>query len=229
MVALLYPAVEKVREAAARAATANNLRQIAVGIHTYNDQNKSLPAHAIYSKNDKTPLLSWRVSLLPYFGHEALYLQFKLDEPWDSEHNKRLIPKMPAIYAKPGEEPKDGLTNYQVFTGPGAVFDGPKKLRFDEISQGDGTTNTLLVVMSTDPVVWTKPADLVLPPRRWQDAIPQRLGPRFCTGFFVRRQRPDRPPKPRPCPASGNSHVQWQGGSRLEQNRKMSAIPNCGH
>ncbi|MCS7469716.1 DUF1559 domain-containing protein [Stieleria sp. ICT_E10.1] len=42
--------------------------------------------------------LSWRVHLLPFLGEEALYAEFKLDEPWDSEHNKRLLDRMPAVY-----------------------------------------------------------------------------------------------------------------------------------
>ena len=42
--------------------------------------------------------LSWRVHLLPHLGEEALYAEFKLDEPWDSEHNKSLLDRMPAVY-----------------------------------------------------------------------------------------------------------------------------------
>ena len=33
--------------------------------------------------------LSWRVALLPYVGEGKLYAEFKLDEPWDSAHNKK--------------------------------------------------------------------------------------------------------------------------------------------
>src|SRR5437879_3096759 len=53
-----------------------------------------LPAAVVYGK-DGTPLLSWRVSLLPYIEEQELYKQFKLDEPWDSPHNIRLLPHMP--------------------------------------------------------------------------------------------------------------------------------------
>ena len=55
---------------------------------------------AIVDKKGKK-LLSWRVQILPYIEQDNLYKQFKLDEPWDSEHNKKLIRQMPRIYMLP--------------------------------------------------------------------------------------------------------------------------------
>ena len=74
---------------------------------------------------DGTPLLSWRVAILPYMGEseKALYSQFKLTEPWDSPHNKGLLAKMPKVYApvvaKDGEKDKN-VTHYLGFVGGGA-------------------------------------------------------------------------------------------------------------
>ena len=56
-----------------------------------------MPPPAIYSKDGK-PLLSWRVAVLPYIEQGPLYNQFKLDEPWDSAHNKKLLALMPKLY-----------------------------------------------------------------------------------------------------------------------------------
>jgi RNA polymerase sigma factor (sigma-70 family) len=155
-------ALAKVREAAARMQSTNNLKQIGLAMHVYHDAYRHFPLHAIYSKDGKTPLLSWRVAILPFIEQNELYNQFKLDEPWDSEHNKKLIAKMPNIYVTPAvKQLEPGMTYYQVFTGPKTVFDGKTKMTITDIT--DGTSNTILVIEAKDPVVWTKPADLVFP------------------------------------------------------------------
>ena len=49
--------------------------------------DRVFPPRAILDKNGK-PLLSWRAQMLPNLEEIALYEQFHLDEPWDSQHNK---------------------------------------------------------------------------------------------------------------------------------------------
>lgn len=156
--ALLLPAVQKVREAAARTQDANNLKQMALAMHNYHDVNKGFPAAAICDMNGK-PLLSWRVAILPYLEQDHLYKQFRLDEPWDSEHNKKLIPLMPPTYAIPAAPSKPGETHYRVFVGGGALFDRDKLVKFPQIT--DGTSNTIMIVETAESVPWTKPEDIV--------------------------------------------------------------------
>src|SRR5262249_9824867 len=107
--------------AKARRQSINNLKEIALGMHNYHDTFGFFPASAIYSKAGK-PLLSWRVALLPFLNQDNLYKQFHLDEPWDSEHNKKLLDKMPDIFRVPGQKDKNG-TFYQVFVGEGTMFE----------------------------------------------------------------------------------------------------------
>jgi RNA polymerase sigma factor (sigma-70 family) len=174
--------LNQVQEAAARAVSANNLKQIAIAMHNYHDTYNSFPAQAIYSKDGKTPLLSWRVAVLPYIEHADLYKEFKLDEPWDSAHNKKLIAKMPKIYEPVvGEGNKGkGLTFYQVFSGADTVFNGATGMRVAGIT--DGTSNTFMAVEAKDPVIWTKPADVVMPKEK--NKLPA-VGGLFQKGFNV--------------------------------------------
>src|SRR5262249_15789904 len=108
-------------------------------------------------------LLSWRVAILPYIEQDALYKQFKLDEPWDSEHNKNLAATRVKLYELPGVtgEPA-GTTHYRVFVGGGALFELNRGVRFVEIR--DGMSNTIMVVEAKDGVPWTKPDELTYAP-----------------------------------------------------------------
>jgi len=97
---LLLPASNASRAAAVRSQATNNLKQIGLAMHNYHDVHASLPPAASHDDDDK-PLLSWRVHVLPYVEQNELYKEFHLDEPWDSEHNKKLIPRMPVVYRTP--------------------------------------------------------------------------------------------------------------------------------
>jgi hypothetical protein len=63
--------------------------------------------------------------MLPYLEEEQLYRQFHHDEPWDSEHNKKLIPLMPQVFKDPAATPEKiagGLTPYQLLRGEKTAF-----------------------------------------------------------------------------------------------------------
>jgi Protein of unknown function (DUF1559) len=158
LIALLLPAVQAARSAAERNTTMNKMRQIGLAMMNFESVKRRLPAHAIFSKDGK-PLLSWRVAILPFLEEKALFDQFHLDEPWDSDHNKPLIDKMPEIYVKPGR-PNDGTTVFLVPVGKGLAFEGTKELRLADFT--DGTSKTILAVEVNDDraVPWTKPDDL---------------------------------------------------------------------
>jgi hypothetical protein len=150
-----------VKDSQARRDSLQNLRELTFAMHNYNDTFKTLPASAIYSK-DGRPLLSWRVAILPFIEQQPLYQQFKMDEPWDSPHNIRLLEHMPKLYAPlRGSTPQPHSTYYQVFTGPKTPFNGSTPPRIPATFT-DGTSNTFMIVEGAEAVPWTKPADVVM-------------------------------------------------------------------
>jgi hypothetical protein len=164
-----------------RTQSINQIKQFGLAFHNYESAYQKLPAAAICDKNGK-PLLSWRVTILPFIEQETLYRQFKLDEPWDSEHNKALLPKMPAIYRLPGDRPNDRAdsTYYQVFVGEKAIFQMTKSGSLVQIA--DGTSNTIWLTEAATAVPWTKPADIEYDPAK-TPAIGYHFGDRACVGY----------------------------------------------
>ena len=168
-----YVESEAVRRARIARPSVNNLKELTQAMHMYHDVFATFPPPVICGKDGK-PLLSWRVAILPYLGQKELFDEFKLEEPWDSPHNIKLLPRMPQVFAPPRMKTKEPHTTlYQVFTGPGTMFEfvPDKDSRFGAkgcsmIQVTDGTTNTLMIVEAHDPVAWSKPADLSFEPKK---------------------------------------------------------------
>lgn len=141
-------------------ASLENLKKIAYATHGYLGDANHLPRDI--TDKDGKPILSWRVAILPYMDQRFLHAQFKLDEPWDSDHNKKLLAFMPDVFRTSVQDVKVTETYYQAVSGPGAIFDPKAKVGIQDIQ--DGTSNTLLVVEAGPPVPWTKPADIAFDP-----------------------------------------------------------------
>jgi hypothetical protein len=169
---------------AARKKSMTSLRKIAVALHNYHDAVGWFPPAAVYDK-DGRPLYSWRVLILPHVGEAKLYEQFKLDEPWDSPHNKKLLAKMPEVFGPvEGEARKQHATYYQLFVGPDTAFPETKKNRGPSMAVfRDGVANTFLVVEAGQAVPWTAPRDVRYDPKK---PVP-KLGGLFLDGFDRRQ------------------------------------------
>lgn len=74
LVALLLPAVQAAREAARRMSCSNNLKQLALALHTYHDSNRKFPPGNITEGGccGTRSRVSWAISILPYIEQQAL-------------------------------------------------------------------------------------------------------------------------------------------------------------
>jgi prepilin-type N-terminal cleavage/methylation domain-containing protein/prepilin-type processing-associated H-X9-DG protein len=75
LIGLLLPAVQKVREAANRIKCSNNLKQIALAVHTYHDAQGNFPVNSGTSLALADYNWSWLARILPYIEQDALYRQ----------------------------------------------------------------------------------------------------------------------------------------------------------
>lgn len=151
----------------------NNLKQLGLAVHQFEGVYGGFPPRMTVNPQGQ-PLLSWRVHLLPFIGERALYEEFRLDEPWFSQHNKRMVERMPETYrllTDPGLE--GGMTCMQTPQMAGSFWGGSEDrlLTFRDIP--DGTSNTVCFVIASreQAVIWTQPEDLQIAPDRVKEDL----------------------------------------------------------
>ncbi|MFO0809033.1 MAG: DUF1559 domain-containing protein [Gemmataceae bacterium] len=134
LIGLLLPAVQKVRESAARAKCQNNLKQIGLALHNYESAYRVLPAGYVSTPNvgyrdaqtgDWGPGWGWLAILLPFVEQEPLYKSLRLDLPcWDAA-NSAAVKTQVSIYICPtatNDGPTVGVTDIAMNVLNNAVF-----------------------------------------------------------------------------------------------------------
>jgi hypothetical protein len=142
----------------------DNMKQIMLAIHNYHAARHEFPPAYSVDKSGK-PLLSWRVLILPFMEGDTLGRQFHYNEPWDSEHNKKLLAQMPDIYKAPGSKVAgQWKTNYLAVRGKDTVLSGDKPNSFASIRDGSSSTIITVEVSDARAVEWTRPDDFQYDP-----------------------------------------------------------------
>jgi prepilin-type N-terminal cleavage/methylation domain-containing protein/prepilin-type processing-associated H-X9-DG protein len=109
LIGLLVPAVQKVRDAAARAQCQNNLKQIALALHNYHDTYRNFPPGGMQTGlNGARCYTNWAIEILPYVEQRNLYLRY--DQSRLNEHNnqKFVVQSRVPVYECPND-PYNGL------------------------------------------------------------------------------------------------------------------------
>ncbi len=131
------------------------MQRIMLAMLLYEREHGTLPpAWSVDAAGD--PLHSWRVLLLPYLGHEALYEKIRLGEPWDSEHNRQFHGEDMAVYRCPSDLVATlGQATYSVVVGPDMPFEAGQGKRLTDF--GPDSDDMILLVERIDPVAWMDP------------------------------------------------------------------------
>ena len=130
LIGLLLPAVQKVREAAARMKCTNNLKQIVLACHNYENAMNGLPI--LYPSSNQ---LGWMTPVLPYIEQANLGNLYNIGYPWFDTVNATAIQQRIPIF----ECPSSPVAHSYTGTDSGFASQG-----------GAGTANTTFTVAVTD-------------------------------------------------------------------------------
>ncbi|MBA4192041.1 MAG: prepilin-type cleavage/methylation domain-containing protein [Planctomycetaceae bacterium] len=104
LIGLLLPAVQKVREAAARAKCSNNLKQIGIALHMHHDVIGNLPN----SRRDY--YFTWLVRIMPYIEQDAIYKQWNFNNNYPSQNATARESKVAAYFCPSRRSAADAAT-----------------------------------------------------------------------------------------------------------------------
>jgi hypothetical protein len=155
--------IQTVKSAAGWLQSLTNLDAIGMAFIWCSEERRLFPIPAMVGPDGQT-LHSWRVAILPYIGHKALYEQYRLNEPWDSAANIKVMEQMPAVFRSPNDARPGYSSSYYLLDGKPAIFNGTEKVSFREIT--DGASQTIQVVEARQDIPWTKPEDVTYDPNK---------------------------------------------------------------
>ena len=109
LVGLLLPAVQKVREAAARTQCSNNLKQVSLAVFNYESTYHYLPTSTRPAGITTAPRISWTIGVLPFIEQQNLSNRYDITSNWDAPDNLPLTSLPIKIFQCPSTPNPDRL------------------------------------------------------------------------------------------------------------------------
>jgi prepilin-type N-terminal cleavage/methylation domain-containing protein/prepilin-type processing-associated H-X9-DG protein len=171
LIGLLLPAVQKVRDAAARMSCQNNLKQVGLALHNHESAVGTFPSSIRPPGATPLPRVSWTVNTLPYIEQDNLRKNYDVFQTWGAPANLPITSQKVKVFQCPAAAVADRLdgdpqtntwnivavTDYAAVTGVAAYANAPnagqpgimqKNFTIRIAGVTDGLSNTLLLVES---------------------------------------------------------------------------------
>jgi hypothetical protein len=164
-------------------ATQKKMEQLAAALNKYHEAHGHYPSPSIVGSDGRTPH-SWRVSILPYLeGGAELSGRYRMDEPWDSEHNRQVMLDGASLFAVPSETADDDppTCGYFLIVGKGTLFDGDSEATRASVT--DPAAATILLVEARRPTPWSKPEDIEYDPKSPLPTLGGNFPSQFAAAF----------------------------------------------
>jgi prepilin-type processing-associated H-X9-DG protein len=158
LIALLLPAIRTAGPAAYRAQCTNNLKQIMLALHNYEQTYNFLPPAHTVDANGR-PLHSWRTLILPYLEQERLYQTIDLSKPWNDPANAKALDTDLPVFRCPVPGGQPNKTTYLAIAGPNCGLLPREPRRLSEITDSHSSTMIVIEAGEENAVPWMAPVD----------------------------------------------------------------------
>jgi prepilin-type N-terminal cleavage/methylation domain-containing protein len=138
LIGLLLPAVQKVRDAAARTQCSNNLKQASLAVFNYESTYHTLPTSTRPAGFTTAPRISWTIGVLPFIEQQNLRSYYDLGANWDSPTNLLLTSQPIKIFKCPSSP------------NPSLLDGDPQTNVWDIVAVADYAASTCVSALATN-------------------------------------------------------------------------------